>query len=453
MKTLGTFVITVALIVGLAGCAPGPVQYTLTISVTEGGEIVAPGEGTFIYDEGTPVTLVVFPHTGYRFVNWTGDVDTIVNVNAASTTITMNGDYEITANFTEVGDSDGGVAIPLKNPGSFVQMTIEDVDSLDPAWGYDTARGGQVQYIYETLIFWEGEKTDQFVPVLAIEWELLDDNVTYLFKIRQGVKFHNGNDLTPEDVEYSFQRAMVQDISGGPAYMFFQSLLGAKSSDEVTFTDIDGAVEVAGDWVMFHLADHAWDLPFLQISCGPWSSIVDKEWCVAQGGWDGTEGTWLMYNHPQYPGDTVLSDKTNGTGPWKLEEWDPGVQTKLVRNDDYWGEPAVFEMVITQVVEEWTSRKLALLAGDADLVYVPLINIAEVEGIEDLNTYKELPALGIEAFFFNMAIAENNTYIASGTLDGNGIPTDFFTDMDVRKGFNYAFDWETYINKGLYGRG
>jgi hypothetical protein len=99
MKTLATFVITVALIVGLAGCAPGPVQYTLTISVTEGGEIVAPGEATSIYDEGTAVTLVVFPHTGYRFMNWTGDVGTIGDVNSASTIIIMNDAYSITANF------------------------------------------------------------------------------------------------------------------------------------------------------------------------------------------------------------------------------------------------------------------------------------------------------------------------------------------------------------------
>jgi uncharacterized repeat protein (TIGR02543 family) len=45
------------------------------------------------------VTLIVFPHNGYDFVNWTGDVDTVGDVNAAATTITMNGDYEITANF------------------------------------------------------------------------------------------------------------------------------------------------------------------------------------------------------------------------------------------------------------------------------------------------------------------------------------------------------------------
>jgi uncharacterized repeat protein (TIGR02543 family) len=58
-----------------------------------------PKEGTFAYDEGAVVTPIVFPHTGYDFVNWTGDVETVSDVNAASTVITMNGDYLVTANF------------------------------------------------------------------------------------------------------------------------------------------------------------------------------------------------------------------------------------------------------------------------------------------------------------------------------------------------------------------
>jgi uncharacterized repeat protein (TIGR02543 family) len=99
LRVIGSFLITVALVAGMAGCSPGPVQYDLTISITEGGEVVTPGEGTSTYDQGTSVTLIVFPHTGYDFVNWTGDVGTIGDVSAASTTITMNGDYEITANF------------------------------------------------------------------------------------------------------------------------------------------------------------------------------------------------------------------------------------------------------------------------------------------------------------------------------------------------------------------
>ena len=86
--------------VALFGCGGEEVpEYNLTISSTEGGEITSPGDGTFDYDEGTLVPLVAFPHTGYRFVNWTGDVDTVDDVNAAATAITMNDDYSITAEF------------------------------------------------------------------------------------------------------------------------------------------------------------------------------------------------------------------------------------------------------------------------------------------------------------------------------------------------------------------
>jgi hypothetical protein len=74
-------------------------QYGLTASSTTGGSVTSPGQGTFAYDEGTVVTLVATADEGYRFVNWTGDVPTVADVNSASTTVTMNGDYSITANF------------------------------------------------------------------------------------------------------------------------------------------------------------------------------------------------------------------------------------------------------------------------------------------------------------------------------------------------------------------
>jgi hypothetical protein len=75
-----------------------PVRYNLTLSSTVKGSITTPGEGTFAYDAGTVVDLIVTPVGVYRFANWTGNVATIADVNAASTTITMNGDYSITAN-------------------------------------------------------------------------------------------------------------------------------------------------------------------------------------------------------------------------------------------------------------------------------------------------------------------------------------------------------------------
>jgi uncharacterized protein YkwD len=84
-------------------------QYNLTISSTTGGSVTTPGAGTFTRDAGTVVGLVATPATGYHFVNWTGDVGTVANVNAASTTITMNGSYSVTAVFAEDSPSPPGI--------------------------------------------------------------------------------------------------------------------------------------------------------------------------------------------------------------------------------------------------------------------------------------------------------------------------------------------------------
>jgi len=100
---VGIFLITVALIAAMVGCdfsPPGGVRYSLTISSTEGGSVTEPGEGVFpLYSEGRVVDLVATPDSGYHFVNWTGNVGTIADVEDATTTITMNSNCAITANF------------------------------------------------------------------------------------------------------------------------------------------------------------------------------------------------------------------------------------------------------------------------------------------------------------------------------------------------------------------
>jgi uncharacterized repeat protein (TIGR02543 family) len=94
-------------------------RYNLNISSTSGGNVTTPGEGTYTYDYGTVVSLVATADANYHFVNWTGDVGTIANVNSANTNITMNGNYSIVANFainrynrTTSSTSGGNVTAP-----------------------------------------------------------------------------------------------------------------------------------------------------------------------------------------------------------------------------------------------------------------------------------------------------------------------------------------------------
>lgn len=348
---------------------------------------------------------------------------------------------------------EAGEAQPeIKNPETFVYATIGTIDSLDPAYIYDTRSGEVAQAVYETLIFWDGESTTEFEPVLATEWNVSADGKTYRFKIREGVKFHNGNDLTPEDVKYTFERGMVQDYGAGPQWMLFEPLFGTDTHTSRTddglipLEEIQSKIEVDGQWVQFNLV--ASYEPFLQILANTWGSIVDKDWCVANGDWDGTQASYEELNDPP-SGGSPLQEIMNGTGPFELERWDSGVEVVLVRNDNYWREPASFERVVIKAVDEWTTRRLMLEAGDADHIYVPRAHIEELEEIEGLLLYKDLPQLQNDAIFFQFDINPESTFVGSGQLDGKGIPLDFFSDIDARKGFAYAFDWEVYLKDAL----
>lgn len=105
VKKIGVVLLAVALVAGMAGCfTPFRMQYQLTISSMEGGEVTTPGEGTFTYWRGTVVNLVTEANEGYCFVDWTINACecNIADINAAATTITINGDYSVRANFEEI---------------------------------------------------------------------------------------------------------------------------------------------------------------------------------------------------------------------------------------------------------------------------------------------------------------------------------------------------------------
>jgi len=97
----------------------------------------------------------------------------------------------------------------VKNPDTFVMADYRTVQTIDPAASYDVAGSMRIWNLYETLIFFDGSSTEKYVPLLASEVPTVEnggisvDGKTYTFKIRKGVKFHAGGELTPEDVVYS----------------------------------------------------------------------------------------------------------------------------------------------------------------------------------------------------------------------------------------------------------
>ncbi len=349
----------------------------------------------------------------------------------------------------------------IKNPDTFVYSTIGTINSLDPAIAYDSASWTVLATMYQNLVNYKGAAVDQFVPVLAEQVPTVQnggisaDGRTYKFIIRKGVKFHNGYDLTAEDVAYSIKRNLVVDQEGGPDWIWFFVFFGTYSSRDgegninVSFKDIDSTVTVDGNVVTFHLKDPF--PPFLSVLSGRWASIISKKWVTEIGGWDGTEATWKNYNNPEQ-GKETLYDQENGTGPYKLARWEKGVEMVVESADNYWGTKPALARGIYRVVSEYTTRKLTLLQGDADCAYVDPIYYNEMKNESGIKVYEDLLELTVHGINFNQDInAQDNPYIYSGQLDGNGLPADFFSDKNVRLGFIYAWDEQTFLRDAYQG--
>jgi len=396
----------------------------------------------------------------------------------------------------------GATQQEIKNPNTIIEVTIGDIETMDPAWHYDTASAQLILNVYETLIFYDREKLDKFIPQLATmvpsrENGLIfigPDKATYItFPIRKGVKFQMGceeptpgcGELTPEDVAYTIQRGLLQDRSGGPQWVLLEPLLGVSSIEELVekLMEEQGLSQEEADLEACRLVKRAvvadpetWTvtfrlvepfMPILQIIAGGWGVVLDKEWVIEQGGWDGTCENWRKWHDPAAEEDELFNI-ANGTGPYKVERWTPGEEYVLVRNENYWrGTPecqriygpeapkvctglAPIERVVVKVVPEWSDRFLMLQAGDTDFIAVPRQFVAQVDPLVEAGqvrmTKDLLTVVAADGFFtFDINVEGGNPYVGSGQLDGNGIPPNFFSDIHVRKAFNYSFDWDTYI--------
>jgi peptide/nickel transport system substrate-binding protein len=407
------------------------------------------------------------------------------------------------------------------DPTTFTWMTFGDIDTMDPNLAYDTASATLIQNVMEPLIWFNHKDATTYVPVLAKEVPSLEnggisaDGMTYVFNIREGVKFHDGGDLTASDVAYSFQRGLLQSDPNGPQWLLLEPILGYNHHYDITEEIADG--EYAGDrealianasadelravcekvkaavvadnaagTLTFNLA-FPWG-PFLATIAQTWGASFDMEWAVAQGAWDGDCGTWQNYYAPGSENDE-LSRVINGTGPYMLDHWTPGEEYVLAANPNYWraaGDPiweggpsgvARIQTVIVRQVSEWGTRFAAAQAGDADFFSVNAqdrpqadefvgehCDYATDECTPDpehpnapFRRWGDLPSTSRTDMFLNFNVATDasgsNPYIGSGQLDGNGVPADFFSDIHVRRAFAQVFDYDTYIADGLNGDG
>ena len=243
LAVVSACVIAVSLIAGMVACAapatPATPQYELTVSSTAGGSVTAPGEGTFAVDQGTVVILLAEADEGYQFVNWTGDTDTVAETSAASTTITVNGEYSITARFQEIAAVQYGLTVSSAVGGLIVSPG-------EGIFAYDA--GTVVSLVAEAgdgyrFVNWTGNVATVSNPDAAITTVTMagDYAITAVFaedEEREIVNFVDPN------LEAAVREAI--DIPDGPIYAQDMEALASLSAEGHSICDLTGLEYAVG---------------------------------------------------------------------------------------------------------------------------------------------------------------------------------------------------------------
>lgn len=263
----------------------------------------------------------------------------------------------------------------------------------------NTSSNGPVHcFISEMLVNFDST-TNEFKPALATEWKFID-NLHLEFKLREGVKAHDGSDIKASDVIWTFKTG--QDSGKLANYYGGFDMDESKVVDDYT---VILALKNPNPYVLYTLANTA---------CG----IVSESAATKTGNIEDQ------------------NEKPNcGAGPYKVVSWDRGATIVLERFDDYWGEKPYFDTVEIKIITDASARLLNLEAGDVDIALDPIIAQAiDFEGNDD----------------FTVANVENATCNLFLMNCKDFAP---FTDVKVRQAMALAIDYENDVEIATAGYG
>ena len=251
-------------------------------------------------------------------------------------------------------------------------------------------------------------------PDAAESWDISDDGLEYTFHLRQGVKFHNGNDFTAEDVAYTFHRMLT--VEGGVNTEFIDQIKGA---DELLAgeTDTLEGVEVVDDYTIKVTLKEPF-AGFLASISSPGVSIYDSEATEAAGDQFGMD-----------PAVTV------GTGPFEFSSWSFNNQLVLTRNEDYWKGASGLPGVVIKIIPDTETQSMMFESGELDILD---LDYAADSADRFTETYPDQivqgPRVGIVYF----------------TMNFNKEP---FQDVRVRKAVQMSIDRQAILDALYGGRG
>lgn len=269
----------------------------------------------------------------------------------------------------------------------------QQVLNLDPHVATAFSSFRVMEHIYEGLLRFDNQL--QLQPALAESWTISSDGREYTFKLRQGVKFHDGTPLTAEDVKYSFERVLDPETN---------------SPQRSRIALIEGIEVLSPTEIKFTLSE-------------PFAPFLDT--------------MPLIYIVPQNFEERVSDPKVNtlGTGPFKLAEFGPDV-VRLVRNEAYWddGLPYLDEVIIRQIPDPSTLRS-ALRTGQLDLIFGFGVDVTTAGAFAGLPEFKVISVPGLNYSLLGIQNARKP-----------------FDDVRVRQALSLAIDRQQIAEIVYFGR-
>ena len=285
-------------------------------------------------------------------------------------------------------------------PNVIVVGQIAEPQSLDPHAVTAVNDFRILVNVYDGLVrFADGSL--EVEPSLAESWEISEDGLTYTFKLREGVTFHDGTPFNAEAVKFNFERMLDEehpfhDTGPFPLAFFFSAV------DEVTAVD-DTTVE-------FKLNEPF--APFLSNLAYPTGLIVSPAAVEASG--------------KDYGRNPV------GTGAYKFEEWQGNQRVVVTRNDDYWDGAPTPEAIVFRPITDANTRVAEMLSGGLDIMgEVPPDSIAQFRDAPDFQVHEQA---GPHVWFLILNMKEGP-----------------FAEKAVRQAANYAINKESLVTDVLQG--
>jgi peptide/nickel transport system substrate-binding protein len=292
----------------------------------------------------------------------------------------------------------GGPVLAQPKPrggGTLTYAAGSATQTLDPQFITDVTTFRAVGTMYEALT--RQDENGKVGPGLALSWSVAPDQRTWTFKLRPNVSFHDGSPFNAQAVKFTYDR-LLNPATGSPRRSTLEMVESTAVVDDLTFR------------------------------------LVTKEPFAPLLAQLSAYNVYILSPSHVTKEGANFSKTASGTGPFRLQSWQPGEKLTVVRNDKYWGDKAKLDSVVFSVVPEDSARTLLLLSGQADVISeLPYVMVKKLGALDAVRVVRKP---GYRTIYIGMNMA---------------VPP--FNDIRVRQAVGYAINKPALVQGVLSGIG